>query len=260
MPTGRLAHLVIEADSGQPLPALLAALTPAEQRWVRALPTRARQRQSALARQAAHIALQRLCRAGVPKELSVLPGPRGEPQLRGENWNGSAAVSLSHSGRLAAALAWRARPGEPHAAGVDVERIRSSEVASNPLAFSRAERALLRQAGDAGAFAGLAAWTAKEAAWKAIRSERQVGLDALVLTKLDLVRGHARVHWRRRPRRALEESTFSVTIRVVQGPDGVYLLSVAEAGAHRDSKIRIVVHDKATRPLPFRVGGEYASA
>jgi len=214
-------RLVLLADQGQPPDLLLMRLSPAEreqaeQNW----PAGCRRRQFLLSRLAAHRAVQRLLAGRVPPpSIQVLSGPAGEPRARVDGVEGVVSVSLAHSGRLALACAW---PGARRHTGVDLERVRPTDVAHSRYAFSRRERALLARAPEGLALAGLAAWTAKEAAWKALWPHQPVSPAGIEIRALDLERGCAVAQVP--PGRA----QFEVRIGFIAGPDGPYLLSIAQ--------------------------------
>ncbi len=165
-------RVTFAADSGEPISVLLARLSRAEQDLIVQLPTERQRRHSALARFAGKsAALHALEPPSRGCTVEILKGPNGEPLASVDGDGGRLSVSLTHSGRMAAAFAWTNRPGSSYCAGIDLERIRPTEVASGPYAFSSRERKLIADAPSTLPWSGLAAWASKEAAWKALRPE-----------------------------------------------------------------------------------------
>ena len=130
-------------------------------------------------------------------------------------------MTIAHSARLAAACAWAAGAGVH--VGVDVERVRPFDVLDT-YAFSRRERRLLRSAGADGPRTGIAAWVAKEAAWKALRLPREAGPEAVELLEFHPGRGHARVA-ARHP--GSGGAFLQVRLRWLGRPDGLYVVGLA---------------------------------
>ncbi len=196
-------------------------LGPAEKARAQVLPTEARRRHFALGRLAARRAIARLVLLDTQAE--VLSGTFGEPVVDGAPGCGI-RVSLSHDDGLAAACAWLAGR-EGHAAGIDVERLRRSRVGESHYAFSRRERRVVRSAGRP-SLAGLAAWAAKEAAWKALSLGPDSGPESVELRRLDL--GARRAEVVAHPRLGRGQRSVMVRLRPVAGPDGRYVLALAE--------------------------------
>ena len=188
-------------------------------------------RQFALGRLAAHIAIRQVLGdeiASLP--VDVLTGPGGEPQVHVGGVAGGASTSVSHSGCLAAACAYTPQMGPRQggiAFGVDLERLRPTEVARSGYAFSRRERRLLRRAPEGPALAGLAGWTVKEAVWKALQPNKNTSPAELEIRAISMAAGRAAVHVGDRLRAGLGHPTLKVRIALVKGPDGWYVLSVA---------------------------------
>ena len=206
MAVGAQLVIALAADRGGPFGTLLSWLKPGERVASRAQPTRRRRRQFALGRLAA--------RAALASEAEIEAGPGGAPCVLG-----TGRVSIAHSGRLAVAAAWRASACRRF--GVDLEKVRASEVGVSEYAFSRSERNLIASAGRS---SGLSAWVAKEAAWKAMRLPPSAGPQAARIRARDLRRGSAVVHARSGERTV----RFRVSLRRIAGPDGTYLLALAE--------------------------------
>jgi hypothetical protein len=141
-------HIAFAPDRGVPTPALLARLSSLERDLVMHLPTEQQRRQSTLARLAGKSAIERPLgrRASRSSRVEILKAANGEPVALVDGNAGVASVSLAHSSRLAVACAWTNLPRNGYGAGVDLERVRHSEVASSPYAFSRRERRLISAA------------------------------------------------------------------------------------------------------------------
>jgi phosphopantetheinyl transferase len=219
---GQRTAVVLTEDRGQHAAALLAALPAAERALAAALPTERRRRHFALGREAARITVRRLL--GGAAAVEVRTGAEGEPVVRAAGV--AVEVSIAHSGRLAAACAWHADCGGH--AGVDLERVRPSAIGRDSYAFSARERARIRAVPEGEEVAGLAAWTVKEAVWKALRGHPSDGPAEIEVSRLDLGHGEAAVRLRPRLRDRLGDGSLRVRVGRVQGPDGPYLLSVAE--------------------------------
>jgi len=217
---------VLVPDLLQPLELLLAELTAAEREQAPAAsrqgrPTERRCRQFVLGRCAAHAAVRRaLAGQAQPSCIEVLTGQEGQPVVWVDGVAGAACVSITHSGRLALACAWTGTP-EGRRAGVDLERLRPVDVAQSRYAFSRRERALLARAPEGPRLAGLAAWTAKEAAWKALWPAQGADPAEVEVWALNLAGGQAVV---RAPRGG---SRLGVRVGMTAGPEGEYVFSVA---------------------------------
>jgi hypothetical protein len=183
---------------------------------------------------------QRAARLAARRALAGLPGaadacierlhaPGGAPVARVDGATGLVRVSVTHSAGLAGACAWIAAPG--YAAGVDLERVRPTKLAENTVAFSARELALLAAAPEGAETAALAAWTVKEAVWKALQPAQPPAPALIELDGLDLAAGHAmagapggvRVHAR---------------VRRIAGPDGPYWLAVAQLASARSVRAR----------------------
>jgi 4'-phosphopantetheinyl transferase EntD len=220
---------VIVADHLQPLEALLARLSPEEREQAegKGFDEHAT-RQWVLGRLAAHAAVRRVLGREAPStRFEILTGVRGAPLVWADGRTDVVSVAIAHSGRLAAACAWRGGHGDARSAGVDVERLRRTELAANPYAFSRRERRLIAQAPHEPYVAALAAWTVKEAAWKALRPETRSDPTEIRLKALSLTRGWAAVDAGDAIRRRWGKCEITVCVGSVSGPDGPYFLSLA---------------------------------
>jgi len=229
---GRRICLAILPDPGGPEEALLAALTPEEQGEARHHPPGRRRRQFALGRLAAHRAIRRAL--GVELTVLVLVGAHGEPVARVDG-AAAAGVSLSHAGRLAVACAWLAGPEREFSAGIDLERVRPAELVGSPYAFSPGEKAMLGSAPQGELLASLAAWTVKEAAWKALRPAPPSKPAEIEVTALQLDPGWARVEVGPRLAPRLGERAVRVRLGLLEAANGQYLLTVAEVAPGKGS-------------------------
>jgi phosphopantetheinyl transferase len=229
MAPGRLT-IAIATDRRRTLSARFAALSRAEREYARRLPT-ARQRHFALGRLAAHAAVRRVLNGAVASTaIEVVNGLRREPLVRVNGTASDVSVSIAHSGRLGAACAWRNARGGCDAAGIDVEQIRANQVFENSYAFSRREQELLAGIPEGVEIAGLAAWTVKEAVWKALGADDHIGPEAIDLRSLDLGRGCARVEVRYRLKTLSRGRPIHVGCKILQMSDGAYALSIAQVG------------------------------
>jgi 4'-phosphopantetheinyl transferase EntD len=221
-------RVVVLADPGGSIDRLLERLTHAERRAANSHATERRRRHFALARLAAREALGTVLESSDPPPVAeVLPGSKGEPVVLLDGKAGQVYVALSHSGRLAAAVAWSGG-GDGYALGIDLEKDRPSEVAWSAYAFSDCERQLIaRLPGDRGQ-TGLAAWAVKEAAWKALRPEPHVGPEMLEIRELDVARGRAQVDVFGDLRARLGHLRLDTRVQRIRGPDGAYFLALAE--------------------------------
>jgi 4'-phosphopantetheinyl transferase EntD len=232
--------VTLSADSGEPASALLARLSPAEQDLLARLPTERQRRQSALARVAGKRAIRQAL-GSPPRDFKVeiLQASNGEPIASVDGDTAIVSISLAHSGHLAAAFAWMGNPASGYCAGIDLERVRPTQIAASSYAFSGRERRLIAEGMHGRDWSALAAWTAKEAAWKALRPEVDCGPDTIEIQRLNLRRGYALL----KPRGKLLQRFGQVEIRTrlinVIGPDGDYVLSFAELAARRAPKILV---------------------
>jgi 4'-phosphopantetheinyl transferase EntD len=219
-------YVALVPDRGEPLGRLVDRLEPRERRLALTITPETRRRHFALGRQAARSAITRLLgarpNAGIP--VAVLRGAFGEPVV--QRPAGTAiSVSVSHSGLMAVACAWRPRD-VGLSLGVDLERVRPTGVGRSTWAFDARERREME--GDERELRALQGWAAKEAAWKASHLEPGRGPEALEILHLDP--GHGVVL------RVREESVHGgrshaslVWLRTVEGPDALYLLALAAA-------------------------------
>lgn len=190
-----------------------------------------RRRHFALGRLAARAAID-VVRGAAPRQRSgraadaavwIDSEPGGAPTVRG--LREPLGLAVAHSGTLAVACAWTIDRGKPREIGIDLERVRRSEVARSPYAFSHRERRVLRGAGIDDSLSGLMGWIAKEAAWKALRLPPTAGPSAVELTALDPSHGYATVI--PRPDAVSDGEGFHVRFRALRAPDGDYVLGVA---------------------------------
>ena len=217
--------MAFRADDGRPAAALEAELRAPERMQAQALSGR-RRRHFTLGRFAARAAIGQI--VACPADLWIAPDAVGAPAVAGND--PGVAIGIAHSGMLAVACAWLMQAGQRRRVGIDVERLRPTDVASSPYAFSPRERRLFHATAVETSRAGLLAWVAKEAAWKAIRFPADVGPDVLELRWFDPGAGTATVVVRRR-RRGVEHDprvTFRVRLRALAGPDGEYVMALAE--------------------------------
>jgi phosphopantetheinyl transferase len=149
------------------------------------------------------------------RDLEVLTGARGEPIVGNDE---AVRVSVSHTKGLAAACAWR----DPRwSAGIDIERVRPTDILDSAYAFSRRERQLIGQLGDR-PLAALVGWAVKEAAWKAVTLDGSGGPEAVEIVALDLGTGRAAV-------RAADRGLGSAQAQVgrIRAAGAEYVLAVA---------------------------------
>jgi phosphopantetheinyl transferase len=225
-------RLAIASDSGQQLG--YGDLTPAERRYSEQLATERQRRHLVLGRLAARTAIRQLIgfRSRTPF-IEIQSESEHAPRVFVDGNTNRIAVSISHSSQLAAACAW---PCDDHRllfAGVDLEHIRPNDVAESTYAFSRQERRLLASLPEGPEILGLAAWTAKEAVWKALLAPQYVGPDALEIQTLSLSEQCAVVQVRGQLAERLCGARLQVQTKVLEGPDGKYVMSLAQVGKSR---------------------------
>ncbi len=225
-------RIAIVADEGRPYEALEAELTSAEREQASTCPTDVRRRQFAIGHIAAHRAIRRVLGTHFI-QIEIIPGTDNRPLARVNGTVDQVSISISHSGRLAAACAWPNNSGSPVLAGVDLERTRPNEVADSTYAFSERERAMLVRAPEGSEVAALAMWTAKEAVWKALLAGQDIGPDSIEVWIQSIGQGHAMVEVKGQLRRRLARNTLTVRTRLLAGPDGPYILSVAGVASSR---------------------------
>lgn len=222
-------RVAIVPDGGEPLDALAGVLTMAEREQARVLPTERRRRHFIIGRLAARKAIRPILEGqGVSRALEISSSPGRAPRVIVDGPGDPLGVSISHSSRLAVACAWSVKAGEPVSAGVDVEHIRPNEVAESSYAFSPRERQLLSLAPEGPEMAGLAAWTAKEAVWKALLAGQEIGPDAIEIRAQSLWQGYILVRVQAPLSRRVRDSELRVHTRQVEGPNGEYILSIAK--------------------------------
>lgn len=243
--------VVVARDLEQPAGALISRLSLEERQQAEAQPTEPGSRRFALSRLAAHAAARQDLARQLPAHeenpvIEVLVGPGGEPLLSIDGAVDRLGVSISHSSRLAVACVWRLGYGDDSRAGIDLERERPTELAESPYAFTPSERRWLARIQGNPMRASLAAWTVKEAAWKALYTQQPVSPAEVQIHRFDLARGMAIAGVRGRGLNRSRRFIARACISLIEGPDGHYLLTIAEAMAcsswpgrmHTGSKIR----------------------
>ena len=223
LPQQRL-HVVLTADLGEPIDALLGRLTAAERQQAQIHRALRRRRHYVLGRLAARAAARHALGSPGSRAVEILSGARGEPVVQVDGVASAVSLTLAHSGRLAAAGAWRSRSG--YAAGIDLERLRPTDVAESALVFSECERALLARAQVGGGQAGLATWAVKEATWKALGPNQGAGVAEIEVRALDLDAGYAEVQVDEGFLARFEDAAVSAGVGVIDGPDECYILAV----------------------------------
>lgn len=216
-------------------------LAPEEEAQAAAFPVEKRRQDWTLGRAAGKMAVQRLleaegraCPAAAALVIESLPS--GAPRLRPIDDGPPVVVSISHGHGLAAAWALRAGAagGLP---GIDLERVRPRKEATFRFYLTPEERApLLALAGGQGDEPGprddlaVRLWAIKEAAFKALRPPRGMGLlDVRAEARGD---GAARVSFAGR----LEERARALGVREARAgwarvEDAVILAWVQAVGA-----------------------------
>jgi 4'-phosphopantetheinyl transferase EntD len=224
-------HVVLVADRGQPHHSLWALLSPTEQALAAQISPQRRQRHFVFGRLAAQIAARQAWNLQDSSTRVEIVGNFGMPPIvlvdgRAE----PCCISLSHSAHLAVAGVWCCEKGE--GGGVDVEQIRYTEIAESDYAFSTVEQEILSSQPESPTLAGLAAWTVKEAVWKAQWPQQACHPAELELRSLDLAKGWASVVVAN-PDIANSGETWVSGAQVVQkeGRDGPYFLSIAQRGS-----------------------------
>jgi phosphopantetheinyl transferase len=228
--------VVVARDLKQPTGALTSRLSLKERQQAEAQPTEPGCRRFALGRLAAHAAarkmLVRQLRAHEEDPvIEVLVGAGGEPLLSIDGAMNRLGISISHSSRLAVACVWRVGQTGDYHAGIDLERERPTELAESPFAFTLSERRWLARLQGDSMRAGLAAWTVKEAAWKALYFQQPVSPAEVQINRFDLARGTALAGTKGRGMNCSRRFIARVCVRTIEGPDGRYLLSIAETMA-----------------------------
>ncbi len=231
MKPGRL-RIVIARDRQQTLAALFAKLSCGEREHANRLPTARQRRHFALGRLAAHAAVRQVLNdAAAGASIEVVNGRGREPLVRVNDRPSEVSVSIAHSGWLGVACAWRNVNGGCYAAGIDIEQIRSNQVFENSYAFSRREQELLADTSEGVEIAGLAAWTVKEAVWKALGADDRIGPEAIDLQSLDLGLGCAKVEVRHQLKTLLRGRQIRVGCKILKMSGDAYVLSIAQVDA-----------------------------
>jgi phosphopantetheinyl transferase len=215
-------------DLGKPLDAQLLHLSASEREQAKALPTERRRRQYVIGRLAAFEAIRQLLETRMPvSSLEILSEPEHGPRVSVNGISDRVSISISHSSRLAVACAWLDHSRDLDSAGVDLEYLRQNEVAESTYAFSRREQKLLLQTPEGPETAALAAWTTKEAVWKALLAGQEIGPSAIEIQRQSLAKGHSAVRVKGQLSKRLGNSELQVRMGRVEGPDGAYVFSVA---------------------------------
>jgi 4'-phosphopantetheinyl transferase EntD len=224
--------LAVCADDGRWIETLESAL-PVAERVAASAHSGRRRRQFSLGRLAAHTALARLGEltdAAPASDLALESDACGAPRLPEScGWH----VGIAHSGTLAVACAW-ARTAAPPRLGIDLERVRETDIARSPYAFSRRERRVLSGVRMRASMAGVLGWVAKEATWKALRLPPNAGPDVVELRALTV--DHAIVV-PRHGHSALDgcqATSFAVQLQTLSGPDGDYVMGLSAGGDAND--------------------------
>jgi phosphopantetheinyl transferase len=221
--------LVVVPDPPDAIGSLLKRLSPGEQAEAHRRLGQGH-RHFVLGRLAAHAAMRGALELGTgPASIEVTSGAGGEPRSLVDGTAHVVSVSISHIGRLAAACAWRSTAG--YAAGVDLERVRPTCVAESAYAFSGSERSLLSRTPQGPALAGLAGWALKEAVWKALWPHQPPNPATVEIRALNGTFGHATVAVDRRYLSRFRPAAIRARVRMLEGPDGDYVMAVAEIGA-----------------------------
>ncbi len=220
--------IAVTQDSDRLYRARLQRLSSAEKEQVASLPTELHRRQSVIGRIAAHNAIQQtLDPTSRRAQVAIVSELGREPRVLMDGAIDRVRVSISHSSHLAVACAWLPNPGNPVYAGIDLERLRPNDIADSTYAFSRRERTMLARAPEGPEIAALAAWTAKEAVWKALLASQRIGPNAIDIKEQCLANGYATVQVRGELAHRLGDAKLSVRNRFISGPDGRYILSLA---------------------------------
>ena len=231
-------RIALVPDLGQPLDAHWVRLTAAEREQVRVLPTENRRRQYVFGRLAAHQAIRQLVEPRtVVSFIEILSESERAPRASVNGITDWVSISISHSNRLAVACAWLAHSKTLVSAGVDLEHLRPNGVAENMYAFSRAERESLLRSPEGPEIAALAAWTAKEAVWKALLAGQEIGPNAIEVEAQSLKKGRAIVKVKGPLLQRLGDSRLDVQSKRIEGPGGEYVLSLAWVTAPKSSHL-----------------------
>jgi phosphopantetheinyl transferase len=223
-----VSPIVVVRDSGQAVDEISVGLSDAEWHRLEEFRDEKRQRHFVIGRLAARLAIRRVLGPDSQKvTIEVRTAKNGAPRVLLNGRPGMISVSLSHSGRVAAACAWRTKPHNRISLGVDVERLRPSDVYSSPYAFSRRERTLLSRLPIEKSLAGITAWSVKEATWKAVAADLNCGPESIEIRSLDLNHGFADVQVSRALVQRLGRARIRAQLFFVHGPDRRYVISCA---------------------------------
>lgn len=225
---GDILPLVVVPDGEEPLEEYLASVSEADRRHSATLPGEKRQRHFLLGRIAARLAIQQVLGTQAQSyDVQVHLGQNGEPLVFLNGQPEIVAVSLSHSSQMVVACAWFAKRRDRFSIGVDIERLRPNEAASSPYAFSRRERGMLAHLSKDMSRVGIAAWSVKEAVWKALRPAPSCGPESIEIRSLNLQTGCASVEVKYELVRQLGNAQIRARLFFVEGTDGSYALSSA---------------------------------
>jgi 4'-phosphopantetheinyl transferase EntD len=217
-------RVVVARDRGEPMERLLALLGTGERALGEARRPDGRRRDFVLGRLAAREAIRRALGVSRPRhDPEILTARDGEPVVHGGGPLRRVSVSVTHAKGLAAACAWRTAA---FSVGIDLERIRPSEVSASAYAFSRRERRLLLRLGDS-RVAGLAGWAVKEASWKALALAPLDGPESLEIFSLDLSAGRAVVRVTPHSRRRRRPRYACARVGRIRAPDEEYVFALA---------------------------------
>lgn len=159
--------------------------------------------------------------------IEIILETNGAPQVFVDGRPEIVSVSLSHSSRLAAACAWRTIQFVGFSIGVDIERLRASDAATSPYAFSKRERTMLSNLSSEKRDMGIVAWSVKEAVWKAFRPDASCGPDSIEIQNFDWNGGCADVQVRYGLVPKLGKASIQTRFSFIEGPDGEYVSSTA---------------------------------
>jgi 4'-phosphopantetheinyl transferase EntD len=236
-------RIAVVPDLGQPLDTDWMRLTGAERDQARAWPTERRRRQYVFGRLAAREAIRGLLEPRTfVSFIEILSESERAPRVSVNGMLDGVLISISHSNRLAVACAWLAHSKNLASAGIDLECLRPNEVAGSTYAFSRAERKLLGRAPEGPEIAALAAWTAKEAVWKALLAGQEIGPNAIEVKQQSLEQSCAVIQVKGPLLKRLGDSRLNVQSNRFEGPGGEYVLSLAQ-----------VTRSESRRLIPDRV-------
>lgn len=239
-----VSPIVLVPDRRELLSDLPRMLSTADWQHAQGQPDEKRRRHFLIGRIAARFAIGRLLGSLDPLfGIEVGRGTNGEPRVLLNGRPGLASVSISHSGLLAAACAWQDQWASGLSVGVDVEMLRMSDVATSPYAFSSRERELLSDISPDASRVGIVAWSAKEAAWKALCPTSDCGPECIEIRHLDLS-GWVDMEIRHALLRRLRGRQLLTRFTFVQAGDREYVLSFAKVQSFRAQAGNAATGDK----------------